>query len=197
MTVPSAVAVAPPFDLRGRRALVHGATHALGRAIGVALAAAGADVADVAGAGPLDILVTVTDAGDPVPFADLTPDRWHAALDAGVTGAFLAIRAARPRLSAGSSVVNVSAVRDGSHHAAVRHGAPHAAVRDGAHHAAASAALAGLTRSLARELGPDGIRVNLVVAGGCPADVAAVVAFLASDDAGFVTGETVAVGDLP
>ena len=44
MTAPSAVAVAPPFDLHGRRALVTGGTDGLGPVIVAALAAAGADV---------------------------------------------------------------------------------------------------------------------------------------------------------
>lgn len=87
-------------------------------------------------------------------------------------------------------------------------------------YSAAKGAQLGLTRTWARELGPYGITVNLVAPGwipverhegtpaevlraftdevplrrlGTPADVAATVAFLASDGAGFVTGERIAV----
>ncbi|WP_243725644.1 SDR family oxidoreductase [Actinomadura rubrisoli] len=85
---------------------------------------------------------------------------------------------------------------------------------------AAKGAQIGLTRSWARELGPHGITVNLVAPGfipverhadvgaeergsyiadlplgriGTPKDVAAAVAFLASDEAGYITGERVTV----
>ncbi|MEX0852862.1 MAG: SDR family oxidoreductase [Bauldia sp.] len=89
-----------------------------------------------------------------------------------------------------------------------------------AHYVAAKAAMVGLTRSWANELGPDGITVNLVAPGwtpverhadaspeslekhrrevplgrlGRPADVAAMVVFLASSGADYVTGQTLAV----
>jgi NAD(P)-dependent dehydrogenase (short-subunit alcohol dehydrogenase family) len=55
--------------------------------------------------------------------------------------------------------------------------------------------LSGLTRSLARQLGPDGVRVNLVAAtpDSCPEHVAAVALFLASTGSGGVNGETIVV----
>jgi 3-oxoacyl-[acyl-carrier protein] reductase len=214
--IPTAVrSAAAAFDLRGRRALVTGGTRGLGRTIVRMLADAGADVvawADVSREedvarliehcrshfGSLDILVVNAGSDDRVPFAALTPDDWRRAVDANLTGAFLVIRAALPLLPAGAAIVNVGAATGSVGAATGNVGAAIGNVgaeSGGAHHAAARAALVGLTRSLAAELGPAGIRVNLVVPGpiaeadGVRAeDVASVVAFLASDDAGFITG---------
>jgi 3-oxoacyl-[acyl-carrier protein] reductase len=88
----------------------------------------------------------------------------------------------------------------------------------GAHYTASKAGLVGLARSLAKEFGPRGLRVNVVAPGpmesdapmppearqrfehgvalrrlGRPSDVAGVAMFLASDLAAFVSGETINV----
>jgi 3-oxoacyl-[acyl-carrier protein] reductase len=119
--------------------------------------------------------------------------------------AFLVTRAARPYLSSGSSIINFSsqAGRDGGGPGAIAY-------------ASSKGALMTFTRALAKELGPQGIRVNALcpgligtsfhdifskpegrkaVAGNTPLrregnaeEVAAVVAFLASNDASFLTG---------
>ncbi len=119
--------------------------------------------------------------------------------------AFLVTKAARPFMSSGGAIINFSSLagRDG--------GGPGASA-----YATAKGALMTLTRALAKELGPQGIRVNAVcpgligtsfhdifskpegrkaVAGNTPLrregkaeEVAAVVAFLASEDAAFLTG---------
>ena len=126
-------------------------------------------------------------------------------MDLNLKSAFLVTKAVRPLMPAGSAIINFSsqAGRDG--------GGPGATA-----YATSKGALLTMTRALAKELGPHGIRVNAVcpgmiattfhdtftkpevrknVAGATPLrregaseDVAAVVAFLASGDGAFVTG---------
>jgi 3-oxoacyl-[acyl-carrier protein] reductase len=102
----------------------------------------------------LDLLVNCVGGARPRPFAELRDDEWDACLAVNVTAPFRVIRAAVAPLSrVGGAVVNLSSV------AALTGGA------FGPHYAAAKAALIGLTRSAARELGRAGIRVNVVAPG--------------------------------
>lgn len=89
----------------------------------------------------------------PVPFGELTPQEWHRVLDTTLTAAYLLVSKALPLLAAESSVVAV-----GSRAAMV-------GIAQRAHYTAAKAGLVGLVRSLAKELGPQGIRVNVVAPG--------------------------------
>ncbi|MFY1669639.1 SDR family oxidoreductase [Plantactinospora sp. WMMB334] len=102
----------------------------------------------------LDLLVNCVGGARPRAFVDLDEDEWEACLAVNVTVPFRTIRAAVGPLSrVGGAVVNLSSV------AALTGGA------FGPHYAAAKAALIGLTRSAARELGRLGIRVNVVAPG--------------------------------
>ncbi|MDL4774131.1 SDR family oxidoreductase [Spirillospora sp. NBC_01491] len=156
--------------------------------------------------GSLDVVVNNAGTISHVPFEKLDAAEWRRVLDVNLTGAYLVAQKALPLLTPGASVINV-----GSRVATV--GIP---LR--AHYTASKAGLTGLTRSLCKELGPLGYRVNLVAPGpveteeavppevreryrklialgrlGRPADVAGAVLFLASDLGSWISGETLNV----
>jgi len=232
--------------VEGEGALVTGARGGIGRATAVALAAEGAllvlaDIADleekaqavfeagdlravsvkldvtspsdaeaaVARAieqyGRLDILVNNAGVGKPAALADVTDDLWDWIVDINLKGPFICARAAAPHMGQGGAIVNVASL-------AGRSSSPAMACA----YSASKAGLLGLTRHLAKELAPRGIRVTAVnpgvvmtplVSGNYPPEhlervvetipmgrpcqpeeIASVIVFLASDDAGYVTG---------
>ncbi len=106
--------------------------------------------------GRLDVLVNNVGAGSATDLAGVTPEAWEQALRLNVTSAMLCSQAAAPALRAagGGSIVNIGST------VAARYGGPWSMA-----YATAKAALAGLTVSLAGQLGADRIRVNLLVVG--------------------------------
>ena len=142
---------------------------------------------------------------------DMTDAEWREVASVALDGAFYCCREALPAMirARRGCVVNVSSVWGevgGSCEAA---------------YSAAKAGLIGLTRALAKEVGPSGVRVNCVAPGcietamlaefsaedkaamaeetplgriGTPEDVARAVAFLVSDRAAFITGQVLSVG---
>ncbi len=103
--------------------------------------------------GSIDVLVNNAGVISHIPYAELPLEEWERVLHTNLTAAFLVIQKALPLLGEGSSVINI-----GSRAAAV--GIP---LR--AHYTASKAGMIGLTRSLCKELGRQGVRVNLVAPG--------------------------------
>jgi 3-oxoacyl-[acyl-carrier protein] reductase len=160
--------------------------------------------------GKIDVLVNnagITQDGLLVRMSD---EAWDAVLNTNLTGAFRMLRAvARPMLKARSgSIVNISSV------VALIGNAGQA------NYCAAKAGLIGLTKSSAREFASRGVRVNAVAPGlvetdmtaklnddqkktlmstiplgriGSPEDIAGAVAYLASADAAYITGQVLSV----
>ena len=183
----------PDYGLQGKRVLVTGAAGGIGSALARAFAAQGArlmlldragtdlralceelgaveaecdlgDAAQVAGVaaqvrehwGMLDVLVNNAGTEYPTPLADEAPDamaRWAGLLDNNVSSMMRLTQALLPLLPRGASVINQSSIwgRIG--------------VTGFSAYAASKHAVVGLTRSLALELGPRGIRVNAVCPG--------------------------------
>ncbi|MGI5171050.1 SDR family NAD(P)-dependent oxidoreductase [Spirillospora sp. CA-253888] len=103
--------------------------------------------------GRLDGVVNNAGVISHLPFAELPPEEWARVVDTNLTAAYRVTQQALPLMGAGSSVVNI-----GSRGAA-------AGIPLRAHYTAAKAGMIGLTRSLAKELGPKGVRVNVVAPG--------------------------------
>jgi NAD(P)-dependent dehydrogenase (short-subunit alcohol dehydrogenase family) len=169
---PDASAVGPDAVVSGPDAVVSGPDRS----------GAGPDIVEGrgSGCGPLDLLVHLAAAPDVRP---PTPaDHWTWAADSALTSAVQVGRRFAPLLAPGGAAVFV----------AVPPADPGPAV-------VLDAGLAGLVRSLAVEVGPAGVRVNLVSGSGCadhPDQVAAAVLFLAGDRSAGVNAQTLYLGEL-
>lgn len=166
-------------------------------------------LAEVATAmGPIDILVNNAAVNVLGTVADYDPADWDRVLDVDLTACWYLMRTTLPSMieRGQGSIVNVSSVA----------GYLGGGGTEGPY-AAAKAGLQSLTRTVAAEAGPFGVRANAVAVGivwskfvekhaaglepeaartplrrlGRPEEIAAVVAWLASDESSFVTGETI------
>jgi 3-oxoacyl-[acyl-carrier protein] reductase len=159
--------------------------------------------------GQVDILVNV--AGIYYPKAsvvDLTEEDWDRTIDINVGSNFLCCRELVPAMRAQKSGRIIS----------LASGIGHYGMRQFAHYAASKAAVMGFVKSLAREVGPDGITVNAICPGSAntamprqhrseeevmarlhstplphvlePEDIAGAILFLASAAAAYITGQS-------
>jgi 3-oxoacyl-[acyl-carrier protein] reductase len=162
--------------------------------------------------GGADILVNNAAIYPIGPWYEADAAQWDAVYATNVRGYFLMARAVRPQMLArgGGAIVNVASVTFYWGEALL------------ASYVASKGAVIGFTRALAREAGPEGIRVNAVAPGAFPTaataihadqeklwrdvleaqslkrrgeveDVARAIAFFASEDSRFVTGQTLLV----
>ncbi|MCZ6869101.1 MAG: SDR family NAD(P)-dependent oxidoreductase [Gammaproteobacteria bacterium] len=162
----------------------------------------------VEGWGKIDVLVNNAGVNRPGTILTQSDEQWDAVIETNLKGAFVASSVFAPHLveGGGGAIVNI-----GSTAASGVDGSPA--------YATSKAGLIGLTRTMATELGPMQVRVNLVAPGitltgwvtrnidaghiekmkkstpleraAQPEDIAAVVAFLCSDDARHVTGQVI------
>ncbi|MEY7848415.1 SDR family NAD(P)-dependent oxidoreductase [Natrarchaeobius sp. A-rgal3] len=159
--------------------------------------------------GTIEVVVNNAAVQTETGVSDASLEDWAFVVETDFRGYWLTVKSALEHLPEGGSIVNVSSNHAG---ATMPNTFPYNAVKAG---------INGMTRAMAVELGPIGIRANTVNPGwievertraelegeryesleeihplgriGQPADVAGVAAFLASDDAAFVTGSSLLV----
>jgi NAD(P)-dependent dehydrogenase (short-subunit alcohol dehydrogenase family) len=163
--------------------------------------------------GQIDILINNAGITQPIKVWDISPEAWDRVQDVNLRGVLYLSQAVMPHMRGRKSgaiacMSSVSAQRGGG-------------ILGGAHYSAAKAGVLGLAKAMARELGPDGIRVNCVTPGliqtdinagkisdekrkeiidgiplgrlGVPQDVANIYLFLASDLSAYTTGAVIDV----
>ena len=184
-----------------------GKAFAVGGNVSKAAEAQGIVAAAIAQYGRLDILVNNAGVYRMMPLEDITEEEFHRHFDINVLGLLLVTQAAARHLGEGGSIINIGSV------------VGRTAFPSNAVYSATKAAVDSITGVLAKELGGRKIRVNSLNPGlvetegshhggiigtdfekmavaqtplgrvGQPGDIAAVAVFLASDDAGWITGE--------
>ena len=189
------------------------------RAAGGTAAVFIADIADAAAVknmhaavqsalGPVDILVLNASVRREIPFTEMTFDEWRQVMSISLDGSFHCIKAVLPGMLQKNHGTIITLAGDTALTGAVGK----------VHSSSAKSGLAGMTRALARELGPKGIRVNCISPGhfnttrantrterpaasshiplgryGESNEIAATARFLCSPGAGFITGQTIHV----
>ena len=160
--------------------------------------------------GEINVLVNNAGIAEQTLFTDITDDMWHKMIETNLSGAFYCSRAVLKYMinRKNGKIINISSIwgeTGGSCEV---------------HYSASKAGLIGMTKALSKEVGLSGITVNCVSPGviltdmtshfdedtinelkeetplnkiGTPEDIAGAVAFLASSDADFITGQDLAV----
>jgi 3-oxoacyl-[acyl-carrier protein] reductase len=158
--------------------------------------------------GQIDVIVNNAGVVSHRTIEDLDLAEWHRVIDTNLTSLYLVVKSALPSMGSGGSIINITSAV----------GLKGMVART--HYTASKAGVIGFTRSLSKELGPRGIRVNAVAPGiietdqvsglseegrgryqnmialgrlGQPDDIAGPVVFLASDLSKYVSGETLTV----
>ncbi len=198
----AATRVADGVRAAGRRALLHQADMARLDAVRAMV------VAVERGLGPVDILVNNAGVFPRVPFLEMAEHDWDYVLDVNLKGScFCAQAVAQAMVAAGrsGSIINLTS-------GAAFRGSPR-----GVHYCASKGGVLSMTRQMALELAPHRIRVNAIAPGltdtaqprygmgeeelaaagraiplghiAQPEEIARAAVFLASDDAGFITGQ--------